>query len=143
MGIILFSLFIVCLMVSPPFALGRYKEGKICASASISFVGYEETETGYKFSYEVRSGIGRDRIRFWVLESDAFRLYQVSSASEKFIQINGVLRFPKSYRNTEDREVEFTLGKEYSPPAIGYINYLLKLQWFCPGIIKGPSMPRL
>ena len=141
MAIIFLALFCMSLISSNKVVFARYKEGKMVAYASISFKGYEEVPTGYEFKYLVKSGIGKNRIRFWSLESDAFSYYPVITSSEKFVQKTGTLRFSKSYKNAEVRRVEFTLKKAYSEPKLDLIRYVMKLQWFKPGVIKGPLMP--
>ena len=114
------TLFLTSTVVAPLAEACTYKEGK-SAKVNVTFRGWRRTSTGYRFTYQVQSGAGNDRIKSWRLYSTVFAKYNVIWASESYIEKNSYLMFTKTYSNNEKRTVSFTIGKGYKPIMVGRV----------------------
>ncbi len=129
------------LLLSMPIATAKYKRWK--GGSTITFKGATKHADGTKYTYEVTSGTGRDRIRYWALYSSAFRKYNVVASFEKVSERGTRLRFPTSYGNGETREVWFVLKHDpYATVPTGWIVYRVKEKYSYWDYIDGPRAPR-
>ena len=103
-----------------------YKQGKLMKTASVTYIDNEYDPQGTKWTYDVVSGEGRARIRYWTLKSSAFKYYDVVEASETYIQKGSNLKFTDSYVFPETtRTVWFILDQDYLSPGLGKVNYVI------------------
>lgn len=139
--ILLLILLSSTLIVSMPITTAKYTRRK--GGSTITFIGAVPHAGGTKYTYEVESGAGRNRINYWTLYSSAFRKYNVVDSSEPSSEKGTHLRFPMSYGNGETRTVWFVLRHDYySSPPIGRIVYQVKEKYSYWDFIQGPKAPR-
>ena len=119
-----------------------YKQGKLMKTASVTYEDYEYDPQGTKWTYDVVSGEGRARIRYWTLKSSAFKYFDVVDASEDYIQKGSNLKFTESYGYPETRPVWFILDQDYVSPRIGKVSYVIYGSFAMPGKTQGPLRPR-
>jgi hypothetical protein len=128
-------------LISMPIATAKYRRRK--GGSTITFISAVPHAGGTKYTYEVESGSGRHRIKYWRLYSSAFRKYNVVDSSEPYSERGTRLHFPRSYGNGETRTVWFVLRHDYySSPPMGTIVYRVKERYSYWGFVEGPKAPR-
>ena len=140
--ILLLVLLSSSLLVSMPIATAKYK--RRAAKSKITFLGAESYDGGTKYTYEVESGAGINRIKWWALISRAFRKYDVDDSNEPISHRWRILRFTMSYGNKETRTVWFVLEHDpYLSPQTGMIPYLVREKYVKWGFVEGPRAPSI
>ena len=134
------SLFVTTMVAAPLVSACTYKEGKK-PKVDIKFKGWKKTSEGYKFTYEVQSGSGSSKIKYWKMYSTVFNKYDVVDASESFDQDNGYIKFSESYDSGEKRTVWFVVEKGYKPIKLGQVKVVIKTLSNCKYFrVQGPRL---
>ena len=139
--LLVISLFVMSTVAAPLAEACTYKEGKK-PKVDVKFKGWKKTSEGYRFTYEVQSGAGNERIKFWTLYSKVFAKYNVISASESYTETGTYIKFTTGYSNNQKRTVWFVVGKGYKPIKLGQVCISVKTQTSTKYFWRpGPSSP--